>query len=62
MRATIPALAAFLLAANPLPEVLAAEPVEAVGVEDIAPLTTVATVEAIDIDQRQITLKTTESL
>jgi hypothetical protein len=60
MRSIAPLFAVFLLAAAPLAGALAADPVEAVGVEEIAPLTTVATVEAIDVDQRQITMKTAD--
>lgn len=51
-------LAAFLFGIAPLTGALAAEPVEGGAAEDLDVLTTVATVEAIDVDQRQITLKT----
>jgi len=59
MKSIATALAGFLLAMGPLGAAqAAAEPMEAGAAEEVNVLTTVATVEDIDVDQRQITLKT----
>jgi Cu/Ag efflux protein CusF len=52
--------ATFLLAASPVAGSYAAEPSVVGGAEAADVMTTVATVEAIDVDQRQITMKTTD--